>query len=205
MTKRNSKARTTGDKDYYAHKLFAAKLRMVYDIASPRIKQYLNAEIDFVRDRIRPGDRVLELGCGYGRVLAGLVPAANSVFGIDKSIDSLLLAKHSPRGRSFRVDRGRLMAEAARVTRPDGKLLFSSYADIFWPERLAWFRAQADQGLLGEIDEAATGDGIIVCKDGFRSATVRPTEFKAIAVSIGLKARISTVDASSVFCEITIN
>ena len=39
---------------YYSEKLAAEKLRKVYAIATPRIRQYLDAEIHFVRERIRP-------------------------------------------------------------------------------------------------------------------------------------------------------
>lgn len=78
--------------EYYREKLAAERLRKVYDLAPPRVRQYLEAEMNFVLDRIRPGDRVLELGCGYGRVLLRLVSKAQCVVGIDTSLDSLLLA-----------------------------------------------------------------------------------------------------------------
>ena len=78
---------------YYSEKLAADKLRKVYEIASPRIRQYLEAEIDFVLERIGPDDRVLELGCGYGRVLERLTAASRNVFGIDTSLSSLQHAR----------------------------------------------------------------------------------------------------------------
>ena len=54
---------------YYAEKLSADRLRLCYEIASPRIKRYLTAELDFVLDKLKSTHVVLELGCGYGRVL----------------------------------------------------------------------------------------------------------------------------------------
>jgi len=54
--------------DYYAEKLSAERLRRCYEIASPRVKQYLEAEIDFVCDHLKGSEVVIELGCGYGRV-----------------------------------------------------------------------------------------------------------------------------------------
>ena len=51
-------------KEYYSEKLSANKLKRCYDIATPRIKQYLKAEIDFVLEQIHPSDKVIELGCG---------------------------------------------------------------------------------------------------------------------------------------------
>jgi ubiquinone/menaquinone biosynthesis C-methylase UbiE len=78
---------------YYAEKLAAKKLQQVYDQAPPRIQQYLQAEIDFILDLIPPGASVLELGCGYGRVLRALATKAEQTFGIDTSLPSLRLAR----------------------------------------------------------------------------------------------------------------
>ncbi len=43
--------------------------------------------------RIRPGDSVLELGCGYGRVTREVAGAAGRVVGIDTAVESLDLAR----------------------------------------------------------------------------------------------------------------
>ncbi|MCX5753962.1 MAG: class I SAM-dependent methyltransferase [Candidatus Krumholzibacteria bacterium] len=75
--------------DYYREKLSADRLERVYAIAPPRVLQYLNAEIDHVLARVRPSDAVLELGCGYGRVLGPLARRARIVCGIDTSFESL--------------------------------------------------------------------------------------------------------------------
>jgi 2-polyprenyl-6-hydroxyphenyl methylase/3-demethylubiquinone-9 3-methyltransferase len=193
------------------------------------VQQYLQAEIDFVRARLTPGGRVLELGCGYGRVLAQLSPPAGLAVGVDTAPDSLRLARRQlDPGRvhlaqmdasrlglandqfdqllciqngisAFQVDRRQLVAEAVRVTRPGGRVFFSSYAAAFWPERLAWFRLQAEAGLIGPIDEAATGEGVIVCRDGFRATTLGPADFRALADSLGLAGEIVEVDESSLF------
>ena len=78
--------------DYYAYKLSAKRLKQAYEIATPRVKQYLDAEVNHVLERIRPGDLVLELGCGYGRVLPKLTKKAGLVIGIDVSTPSLEFA-----------------------------------------------------------------------------------------------------------------
>ena len=218
-------------KDYYAKKLSAERLRKVYEVASPRVRQYLEEEIRFVLDRVSPDARVLELGCGYGRVLEKLASGTKRVVGIDTSRESLAMAVHQSRGgymlalmnavslgfaeksfdlvaciqngiSAFKVEPLDLMREAIRVTRPGGRVLFSSYTERFWPHRLEWFRAQAGHGLLGEIDEEATGNGVIVCKDGFRATTFRPGDFLALTATLGLTAKILEVDGSSTFCEI---
>ena len=78
---------------YYATTLSAEQLRRCYEIAPPRVQQYLAAEIDFARSQILPSHRVLELGCGYGRVLLQLVSTAARLVGIDTSAPSLTLAR----------------------------------------------------------------------------------------------------------------
>ncbi|MFQ5629752.1 MAG: class I SAM-dependent methyltransferase [bacterium] len=195
----------------------------------------MNAEIDFVLERIKPEDRVLELGCGYGRVLKSILKKAETVVGIDTSRESLAMAKaylgyakscrlvemdavdlrfenHEfdlvfciQNGISvFHVDPHRLFQEAIRVTRPGGRVLFSSYSEKFWQHRLHWFRLQAQEGLVGEIDEQATGNGVIVCKDGFTATTVSVEEFLALAAAFQVEAKIYEIDDSSLFCEMRV-
>ncbi len=78
---------------YYSDKLSANRLKQCYDIAPPRVQQYLVAEVDHIMQKIRPGDMVLELGCGYGRILPRLAQKAALVIGIDLSLSSLLLGR----------------------------------------------------------------------------------------------------------------
>jgi len=78
---------------YYKDKLAADRLRRCYEIATPRVRQHLNAEIEHVLMKMHPGDAVLELGCGYGRVLSRLVQKAGWVIGIDTALDSLFIGR----------------------------------------------------------------------------------------------------------------
>ncbi len=219
--------------DYYDEKLSASKLKHVYEVATPRVRQYLNAEIEYVLRQIGPHDAVLELGCGYGRVLPPLAERAKFVVGIDNSAQSLQLARRELAGwgnigfarmdaaspgigdqsfdavlciqngiSAFHVDRRRLVAEAIRITKRGGVVLFSSYADSFWEARLEWFEIQANAGLLGEIDHERTHDGVIVCKDGFTADTVRPQEFVELCAGFGVEIAIAEVDESSLFATI---
>ena len=220
------------DTAYYAQKLSALRLERVYAIASPRVKQYLQAEIDHVAGFIRPGARILELGCGYGRVLGPLAGIAGEGWGIDNALESLRLFRQRDPGpclavmdvaalalrvQSFdlavgvqnfisacKVAPDQLLQECLRVVRPGGHILLSSYAPEFWDHRLDWFRRQAQEGLLGPIDEDATGNGVVVCRDGFRATTFSPRAFEKLAQSLDLEARVTQVDESSIFCEIQV-
>jgi len=202
-------------------------------VAPPRVQQYLRAEIDHIRSLMSPGDWVLELGCGYGRVLFELDDVAGGLTGIDPAVGSLeygqQLANGSGRVRfaamdaaelgfaehsfdlvlcvqngicAFGTDQARVLGEAVRVCRSQGRVLLSSYADEFWPHRLEWFELQSAHGLLGEIDHEATGDGVIACKDGFRSGRMRSEDFEMLARRLGLGGTIEVVDGSITFCEV---
>jgi len=78
---------------YYKEKLSANKLLRCYEIVNPRIKQYLDAEIRFVISNLRDADLVLELGCGYGRVMKAASLFVSMIVGNDLSKESLELAK----------------------------------------------------------------------------------------------------------------
>ena len=78
---------------YYLEKLSANRLLRCYEIASPRIRQYLDAEVQFVVSNLNGGGLVLELGCGYGRVMKAVSPFVSWVIGNDISKESLQLAR----------------------------------------------------------------------------------------------------------------
>lgn len=160
--------------DYYSDKLSAERLKQCYELAPPRVRQYLQAELDYSVNQVKPGYGILELGCGYGRVLKRLAEVASTVIGIDTSISSLEMARSFLANRpncslarmnavqmgfrdnffdtvvciqnglsAFHVDQRRLIEECLRVTRAGGRVLFSTYSERFWDERLNWFEMQA--------------------------------------------------------------
>ena len=77
---------------YYDEKLAADRLRRCYEIAPPRVQQYLRAEVDHVLGSISPKDLVLDLGCGFGRIMPRLAAKGRRVVGIDTSLASLRMA-----------------------------------------------------------------------------------------------------------------
>jgi len=212
---------------YYRNKLSANRLRKCYELATPRIKQYLNAEVQFVVSSIQNADLVLELGCGYGRVMKKVSPFTSMIVGNDTSTQSYMkenqnyavflmdASRMSFRSRvfdavfciqngisAFRVNKKRLIDESLRVAKDNGIVLFSSYSPKIWKARLEWFRRQSQFGLIGELDEEKTRDGTIVCKDGFRVSTVSSDVFVNLFAEFGLKASITEVDESSIFCKV---
>lgn len=215
---------------YYASRLSAESLKHCYEIAPPRVQQYLRAEVDFVSGRLPSDAIVLDLGCGYGRTMVQFAAASAFVVGIDTSRRSLheahrllgpvpnhLLA-HMDASRiefvdgsfdvvvciqnglsAFHTDREKVVREAVRVTRPGGTTYFSTYSDVFWEDRLEWFELQASAGLIGPLDRERTGNGLIVCTDGFESSTVRPAEIGQIVAGVEAELEVVEVDESSIF------
>jgi 2-polyprenyl-6-hydroxyphenyl methylase/3-demethylubiquinone-9 3-methyltransferase len=221
---------------YYKDSLSGDRLKRVYEIAPPRVQQYLEAEAGHVAGAISQGAKVLELGCGYGRIMPELAKKAGTVVGVDTSLANIRLGMKELadlphcslfcmdasilgfRDRqydcvvciqngvsAFHVDKRALIKEAVRVTRPGGKVLFSTYAEDFWNDRLRWFELQAGEGLLGEIDYKRTGEAVIVCKDGFTATTVSPQDFRALTRDLDAETNLIEVDHSSLFCEITVS
>jgi 2-polyprenyl-6-hydroxyphenyl methylase/3-demethylubiquinone-9 3-methyltransferase len=219
---------------YYRDKLSAERLKLCYQIAPLRVKQYLKAEVKYVLENIRPYDMVLELGCGYGRVLRKIVQKTKLAIGVDTSIDSLLLGRDMLSSlkncillkmnavqlgfldqtfdrvicvqngiSAFHVNQKDLIRESIRIAKRRGKILFSSYSDKFWEHRLEWFKLQSKAGLIGEIDYEKTGDGVIVCKDGFTAMTVGPDQFRELTAEFDVETKIVEVDESSIFCVMT--
>jgi 2-polyprenyl-6-hydroxyphenyl methylase/3-demethylubiquinone-9 3-methyltransferase len=217
----------------YYNMLAAERLKKCYDIASPRIKRYLKAEIEFLRGKIISSSQILELGCGYGRIVEQVATGSIKIAGIDTSLNSLKYGKdilnYKPgisfycmnavclgfkdnsfdlvlclqNGISaFHSDKLQLVKEAIRVTRKRGKILFSTYSEKIWEDRLEWFKHQAAEGLIGEIDESKTVSGNIICKDGFKATTIKPAEFISLVSSINIIPIITEVDESSIFFEI---
>jgi 2-polyprenyl-6-hydroxyphenyl methylase/3-demethylubiquinone-9 3-methyltransferase len=214
---------------YYAQKLNSGKLYEVYRTRIPRVIRYLQAEIDFVRGHLRGEEKVLELGAGYGRIMKELAPFLLRITGIDIAEQSVAFGKeylkeipnctievmdaHSPKfDETFDVvlclqnglsaikgDPENLIRRSVRLLAEGGKAFFSSYSPKFWEHCLAWFREQADRGLLGEIDMEKTGNGRIVCKDGFTATTFDLRDMERLGELSGCRYRVEEVEESSIF------
>jgi SAM-dependent methyltransferase len=209
------------EKNYYAQKLNSEKLYQVYQTQIDRVKQYLDAEINFVRLQLHGNERVLELGAGYGRIMKKLAPFAelDSVeFGeeylkaypncqlkvmdahkleLDSDFDVVIVLQNGI--SAMKGEALNLIRQVMKVLSQNGKAYFSSYSPKFWEHRLAWFHEQANKGLLGEIDLEKTKDGTIVCKDGFVATTYSREDMEKLGQAVGCNYQIQEVDDSSIF------
>ncbi|UTC74555.1 class I SAM-dependent methyltransferase [Treponema sp. OMZ 792] len=215
--------------NYYAKSLNSQKLFQVYETAIPRVKQYLDEEINFIKKKLTGNESVLEIGCGYGRILKKLYPYAKAVTGIDISEDSIKFAKEFLKDGSniyletmdaykmnfkeefdmvlclqnglsaIKGEPEELIQKCIKALKKNGRAYFSTYSSKFWNIRLDWFKEQADKKLLGEIDEEKTKDGIIICKDGFKARTFTEKDFDDLGKKSGLEYEIKEIDESSLF------
>ena len=219
--------------DWYARNMNAANLEEVYRTRLPRVRQYLDAEIGFVRGFLSGRERVLELGAGYGRVVKELAPLAASIVGIELSEASVAFGREYLKGvpnaelkemdahrpslaaefdvvlclqnglSAMKGDSLNLVRQALALLLPGGRALFSTYSPKFWEHRLAWFREQVRKGLLGEIDEERTKNGMIVCTDGFEATTFSRGDLRALGEAVGCSYLLEEVDESSLFLVLT--
>lgn len=217
--------------NYYSEKLNSNSLKRCYEIAPDRIKQFLEAEIEYTLWKIRSTDRVLDLGCGYGRVAERLATKSKEIIGIDISKDNIELANQLfarenasylqmnannlkfddntfditlclQNGISaFKLEPLALIRESLRVTKKGGLLLISTYSDKIWDDRLKWFELQAKEGLVGDIDYGLTTNGCIVCKDNFTATTYTKDDFIILASHFDAEIQIVEHDNSILFCE----
>lgn len=212
--------------NYYAKNLNSKKLFQVYETQIPRVKQYLQAEIDFVKRNLSSTQSVLELGAGYGRIIRELAPYCGSIVGIDISVESVELGKEYLKDYSnasiVAMDVHRMkfpkpfdvilcLQNGLSAMRADstvihkildkvalgGTAYFSSYSAKFWDFRLKWFEEQASKGLLGEIDYTKTKNGVIICKGGFKATIYSPEDFEKIGEELGYPYKVQEVDESS--------
>lgn len=215
--------------NHYKQSLNGSRLQKVYATENYRVKQYLAAEIDFVKNILTDDDEVLELGAGYGRIVKELAPHCLNIFGIDISPQNILFShnylKTIQNCRMFTMDVHNLkfhkkfdvilclqnglssmnisfkndIQSILELLKEDGKVIFSTYSENFWKTRLAWFEEQSSIGLLSSIDYNNTGDGIIRCMDGFESTSHTLKSLKELGTLSGFNFSITEVDNSSLF------
>ncbi|WP_138159516.1 class I SAM-dependent methyltransferase [Peptoniphilus catoniae] len=215
--------------NYYKEKLNSQMLFQVYDTKIERIKSYLFHEIDRVRKDLTGKENLLEVGCGYGRILKELSKDAGFLKGIDISEDSIELGKDYLKDlknveleaidindlkaedefdvvislqnglSSLKTDPDKIIKICLKALKDKGRAYFSTYSGKFWEDRIKWFEEQAEKKLLGEIDYERTKDGVIYCKDGFKAVTFTEEDLRELGERSGYRYIIEEVDESSLF------
>ena len=229
MQNASDMGRTEEGRNYYAAGLNATNLVRVYETSIPRVTRYLEEEIAFVRRGLHGGELVLEVAAGYGRIMKSLAANVAEIDGIDISPANVAYGeeylKDYPNCRLFVMDIHEMRLErkydvalclqnglsavkgdalgtiksVLATLRPGGRAYFSTYSDRFWEHRLQWFAEQSAKGLLGEIDYDRSGDGKIVCKDGFTATTFGEEDLRGFGDASGYPYRLELVDESSLF------
>lgn len=215
--------------NYYEKTLKGSNLLEVYNTGIERVRQYLDGEVEFVRRQLRGGERILEVGAGYGRIMKRISPSAGSILGIDISEDSVLFGREYLKDvpnctlivqdaysleyqnrfdmvlclqnglSSIKGNPAALVDRCMRALVSGGKAFFSTYSPSFWEYRLEWFQEQARKGLIGNLDMEKTGSGKIVCRDGFTATTFSAGDLDSLGRGTRCPFRIETVDESSLF------
>lgn len=221
------------NENYYTKRLNAQHLFQVYQTRYPKVRQYLESEIAFVRSQFKGIESVLELGAGYGRIMKELAANCKEIVGIDISEENVQFGQEYLSGvlnaniqvmdahniqldmpfdvvlclqnalSAMKTEPLDYVKKITALLSPGGRAFISSYSEKFWEHRLMWFLEQAQKGLLGEVDMERSKNGIIVSKDGFRAITYSQDDMHSIGKESGFPYEIREVDDSSIFLIIT--
>jgi SAM-dependent methyltransferase len=154
------------------------------------IQEFLRAELELLRETIRPGMRVLDVGCGTGRHLLLLGERLALGIGVDYERSYVAEAHRRSRNRSLHFvaadatrmpfkpgfdlaicttntwgtmsDKEGVLQEMRRLSPRPGTRLLSVYSPASVPARREWYR-RLDHVVLEETDEHLMSAG------GFRS------------------------------------
>jgi hypothetical protein len=138
--------------DYYSRALAGERLRRCYDIAPPRVQRCLLEEIRFVCQRLQASDFVLELGCGYGRVLWQLAEVAGLVTGIGRvhGIECMVVANDpTVKGGTYypltvkKHLRAQTIALENHLREPESSTIFSNYPSVMKNTKILTFLIEA--------------------------------------------------------------
>ena len=61
--------------------------------AHPKIKDWFQKEIDYLKNNIKPNSKILDIGCGFGRHIELIADFSKEVIGIDNNKDMVQKAK----------------------------------------------------------------------------------------------------------------
>jgi len=166
----------SGHSSFFSRKEQAEFIQRVYKEAPPAIRSYFQTETDWLRKALIGCNSALELGCGFGRALAGVDPAVQYT-GMDIGFDYVAEAHVlNPRGNWVCGDatalplkpqtfdalfliqntlgnmegiESKVIAEARRIAKK--KLIISVYSEDSFEIRRTWYDRLVDVGIFGKV------------------------------------------------------
>lgn len=208
----------TGAAGFYTRHVQGDFLTAGYAAAPPRIRAALPEEIEFLRGALAGTERALELGCGDGRLLRALDGCARQWVGVDfieeflhrarvrrpgialaagqiarlpfadASFDAVLCAQ-STLGL-LGDQKPAVLAEAARVARPDAQLTFVVYSELSVVPRIEWYVEMHRRGLMAPLDWARSTPELLLTEDGHASECFRRQPLEQLLAAADLTARV---------------
>ncbi len=217
MTKLKENAvATTGSADFYRRRADDF-IDQCYCNAPEGIRQGLAAELDLIR-RVAPSGKILEAGCGSGRVLKELRRPDRQIFGFDlvwgyleearkKAIDAELVTARGG-GIPFAdgvfdavfcvqntlgmvgEEKPAMLRDMRRVARAGASMLVVVYSEPSVPSRVEWYGRLAAKGLMAPVDWSQSSDEVLATADGHRSETFSREQLGALLKDAGITARM---------------
>lgn len=141
-------------------------------VAKPTLqfKKYFLTEQNYIKNKIKPGAKVLDIGCGGGRTIASFLERTPYAYGVDNDIRAINHVKRrfnnekdaqffhaSAQSLPFKSNtfdlitllttlpnlgenKVRVLKEAKRVLAPDGLFIVSAYAETGLDDRLQMYK-----------------------------------------------------------------
>lgn len=126
--------------------------------------------------------RQLDPGTGLAAGRAGKLPFAEGSF------DAVVCAQNT--WGLLGEEKLPTLREAARVTRPGGKLLFVVYSEASVVPRTEWYMDMQRRGLMAPLDWASSGPELLVTEDGHASECFRGERLERLFREAGLTPRL---------------
>jgi SAM-dependent methyltransferase len=164
--------------NFFTRKEQAEFIQRVYKEAPPAIQTYFRTETDWLHQALSGCSSVLEIGCGFGRALAGVDPAIEYT-GVDIGLDYVAEARvRNSRGSWLCGDatslpfqassfnavfliqntlgnmegiESKVITEAKRIAKGGGKLIISVYSEDSFEIRRTWYDRLVDVGIFGQV------------------------------------------------------
>lgn len=205
--------------NYLEEKLLADSIEISYEIAHPRIRQHLQAELDYVSSRLNENDIILELGCGYGRALFQMSPYVHYCVGIDISDERISYANHLKQAYQncdfFQMDAVKLefsknefdvvicMQNGIGLFNVDHKRLIWEALRVAKERGRVIFTSYSDEFWSEQVEwfQLQTDRGMISDIDP-KAGNLNLNNFSKLCESMQLDYTISEIDNTIVFCEI---